>query len=115
MKTIFHHSATLLGFLLSVVIILLLIASIFQSCQQVECDSCTTQTKKTTVRKTMSKAFDFDEVRHVSQSGMHYALIYYNGIHVVNITNDSLTLVSLKTQQRKDSLQIEVFKKYLSK
>lgn len=76
-------------------------------------NSSKTQQKPVSVRKTFSEAYPHDQVRHVNEKGFHYILIYYNGITTVNYTKDSIEIALLKTQHTKDSLQVEVFKKYL--
>lgn len=64
---------------------------------------------------TFNTAYDYDHIRHVHQADMHYVIIYYEGVHVVNITKDSLEVSLLKKQAIRDSLQISVFRKYLKK
>lgn len=118
MKKIFEREVMIFTF--STIMLIAWIIVTFQSCQPIDCTTCPNCIGQRapitkTQNSTMSKAYGFDEVKHVTESGMHYAIIYYNGVHVVNITNDSLTFVTLKTQKTKDSLQVEVFKKYLSK
>lgn len=49
----------------------------------------------------------------IKESGMKYLIDYYNRSFILNITKDSLEVVALKRQALKDSLQIEVSKKYL--
>lgn len=64
---------------------------------------------------TFNTAYDYDHIRHVHQADMHFVIIYYEGVHVVNITKDSLEVSLLKKQATRDSLQILVFRKYLKK
>lgn len=49
----------------------------------------------------------------VYESGMKYLIDYSNRSFLLNVTKDSLEIVALKRQALKDSLQIEVSKKYL--
>lgn len=50
----------------------------------------------------------------VNQSNMRYAIFYVGSTtFTINLTKDSLEVVALKRQVLKDSLQIEVSRKYL--